>query len=185
MRAARGRCLRFWQCSYEPRGKRRIFHSNNKTKTPPRQTRLHDRAEIPASSKCTKWHSNHPRSRDKSIPYLSHTMKIFTPIALAAAIMLSVAHAAPAGDLVTQLPGWNAPLPMKIYSGYVDAGASEGYTMHEHYVFAECSAPCDPATAPVLVWPVRDSAEHFSRLNSLLFTATAWIFIPACCFAVP
>ena len=31
----------------------------------------------------------------------------------------------------------------------------------------------------------RDSAEHFSRLNALLFTATDWIFIPAHCFAIP
>ena len=31
----------------------------------------------------------------------------------------------------------------------------------------------------------RDSAEHFSRLNALLFTAVACIFIPAYCFAIP
>ena len=32
----------------------------------------------------------------------------------------------------------------------------------------------------------RDSAaEDFSRLGALLFTATAWIFIPAYCFAIP
>ena len=31
----------------------------------------------------------------------------------------------------------------------------------------------------------RDSAEHFSRLNAVLCTAMAWIFIPACCFAIP
>ena len=31
----------------------------------------------------------------------------------------------------------------------------------------------------------RDSAEHFSRLGALLFTAVAWIFIPAYCFARP
>ena len=30
----------------------------------------------------------------------------------------------------------------------------------------------------------QDSAEDFSRLNALLFTAMAWIFIPACCFAI-
>ena len=30
----------------------------------------------------------------------------------------------------------------------------------------------------------RDSAEDFSRLNALLFTATGWIFIPANCFAI-
>ena len=31
----------------------------------------------------------------------------------------------------------------------------------------------------------QDSAEHFCRLGALLFTATAWIFIPAYCFALP
>ena len=31
----------------------------------------------------------------------------------------------------------------------------------------------------------QDSAEHFSRLGALLFTAMAWIFIPAYCFAIP
>ena len=31
----------------------------------------------------------------------------------------------------------------------------------------------------------RDSAEDFSRLNALLFTAVAWIFIPVYCFAIP
>ena len=37
-------------------------------------------------------------------------------------------------------------------------------------------------------WPRQarqDSAEDFSRLNALLFTAMAWIFIPAYCFAIP
>ena len=29
------------------------------------------------------------------------------------------------------------------------------------------------------------SAEDFSRLDALLFTAAAWIFIPAYCFALP
>ena len=31
----------------------------------------------------------------------------------------------------------------------------------------------------------RDSAEDFSRLGALLFTAMAWIFIPTHCFAIP
>ena len=31
----------------------------------------------------------------------------------------------------------------------------------------------------------RDSADHFSRLNALFFTAMAWVFIPAYCFALP
>ena len=33
--------------------------------------------------------------------------------------------------------------------------------------------------------PVAILVEHFSRLGALLFTAMAWIFIPAYCFAIP
>ena len=35
------------------------------------------------------------------------------------------------------------------------------------------------------IYARRDSAEDFSRLGALLFTATTWIFIRAYCFAVP
>ena len=66
--------------------------------------------------------------------------------------------------------------------------------------------PCDSDGAPsfakpapedtdgiVEIWPLivekayarHDSAEDFSRLDALLFTAMAWIFIPAYCFALP
>ena len=34
-------------------------------------------------------------------------------------------------------------------------------------------------------WARHDSADDFSRLNALLFTAMDWIFIPAYCFAIP
>ena len=36
---------------------------------------------------------------------------------------------------------------------------------------------------PVMSMARRDSAEDFSRLDALLFTAMGWIFIPAYCFA--
>ena len=39
----------------------------------------------------------------------------------------------------------------------------------------------DAAEEPVIL----QIAEDFCRLGALLFTATAWIFIPAYCFAVP
>ena len=41
-----------------------------------------------------------------------------------AALALSVVDAAPAGDLVTNLPGFGAPLS-KFYSGYLSAGAGK------------------------------------------------------------
>ena len=44
----------------------------------------------------------------------------------------------------------------------------------------------DPDAGDDVLYPSRrDSAEDFSRLNALLFTAMAWILIPAYCFAVP
>ena len=51
---------------------------------------------------------------------------------------------------------------------------------------ADPSSECkDPSGAPKTVCDQsarQDSAEDFSRLNALLFTAVAWIFIPAYCF---
>ena len=43
----------------------------------------------------------------------------------------------------------------------------------------------DTAITFAFIFARRDSAEDFSRLNALLFTAMAWILIPAHCFAVP
>ena len=44
----------------------------------------------------------------------------------------------------------------------------------------------DNALNAMRVWTTarHDSAEHFSRVGALLFTATGWIFIPAYCFAI-
>ena len=55
--------------------------------------------------------------------------------------------------------------------------------------FVEEEAPVTPVKLPE---PLRrtkllarqDSAEDFSRLDALLFTSVAWIFIPAYCFAI-
>lgn len=60
--------------------------------------------------------------------------------------------AAVAGDEVKTLPGWEGPLPSKIYSGYLDSTppGELKYTMHMHYIFFESER--DPANDPVLVW---------------------------------
>ena len=62
-------------------------------------------------------------------------------------------HALVAKDEVTSLPGWDAPLPSKQFSGYLDIG---GGKKHLHYwmIQAEASATVDPATAPTVLWLV-------------------------------
>ena len=68
----------------------------------------------------------------------------------------------------------------------------------DHYTRGKNSPECDaylndPATLKLqTMWynmyrmslARHDSAEDFSRLNALIFTAVAWMFIPACCFAI-
>ena len=60
--------------------------------------------------------------------------------------LCAVAHAAPAADLVSSLPGWTGALKSPMYSGYVEV---EG--MQVHYLFVECESKA-PRDAPVLVW---------------------------------
>ena len=61
-------------------------------------------------------------------------------------LLCAVAHAAPAADLVSSLPGWAGSLKSPMYSGYVEV---EG--MQVHYLFVECESKA-PQDAPVLVW---------------------------------
>ena len=60
--------------------------------------------------------------------------------------LCAVAHAAPAADLVSSLPGWAGQLKSPMYSGYVDVQG-----MKVHYLFVECESKA-PRDAPVLVW---------------------------------
>jgi carboxypeptidase C (cathepsin A) len=79
-------------------------------------------------------------------------MKVFNFV-LALAVVHS-ARAVPMKDLVDVLPGWNHPLPSRMYSGYIDAGTScqdqTCYSMHEHYIFIESENA--PSTDPVVMW---------------------------------
>ena len=50
-------------------------------------------------------------------------------------------------DEVTQLPGWEGPLPSKQYSGYLAVGDG---TRHLHYYVTESEA--DPSSDPVTLW---------------------------------
>ena len=62
-------------------------------------------------------------------------------------LSLSMTAGAPADDLVSgaELPGWNADLPSKWYSGWLPVGAKK-----LHYMFVESEG--SPSTDPVVLW---------------------------------
>ena len=83
------------------------------------------------------------------------------PCALLA--LARVARAAVPADLVTNLPGFGAPLS-KLYSGYVAAGANQFL----HYVYSEAIS-ADPSTAPLALWfNVRTHHTFHSHIVSRL-----------------
>jgi serine carboxypeptidase-like clade 1 len=53
-------------------------------------------------------------------------------------------------DQVLDLPGWDAPLSSRWFSGHVCAGEKEGKMLFHHYMLLESER--DPANDPVLVW---------------------------------
>eukprot|EP00039_Didymoeca_costata_P018723 m.334701 g.334701 ORF g.334701 m.334701 type:complete len:473 (+) comp17413_c0_seq1:23-1441(+) len=63
-----------------------------------------------------------------------------------ACLCLAYSSAAPAGDLITSLPGWNGPTPTKQYSGYLNVSS----TKRLHYWLVE--AESNPDTAPTVLW---------------------------------
>ena len=74
------------------------------------------------------------------------TKLISSKSAAAGALLVALASAAPAADLVADLPGFGAPLS-KLYSGYLAAGPGQRL----HYVYSEALS-VDPASAPVVLW---------------------------------
>ena len=62
--------------------------------------------------------------------------------------------ARPDADEVHALPGWDGPLPSRMWSGYVSAGTAEeagvSHALFGHYFFAESER--DPAKDPLVVW---------------------------------
>jgi hypothetical protein len=54
---------------------------------------------------------------------------------------------------IKSLPGWEGPLPSKMYSGYIKAGTPPAYPngqMYMHYWFIESEG--NPKTDPVVAW---------------------------------
>ena len=65
--------------------------------------------------------------------------------------LFAVANAAVANDEVKVLPGWDHPLPSKMYSGFMEStppGESTKQSMH--YIFFESEG--EPAADPLLIW---------------------------------
>ena len=50
---------------------------------------------------------------------------------------LPLTWCAPSADEVTSLPGWEGPLPSRMYSGFIDVSKAAGRDMHVHYWFLE------------------------------------------------
>ena len=77
--------------------------------------------------------------------------------------LVACAAAAPAADLVDQVPGFDKT-PFKVYSGYLTVpGPLNGYDeLRIHYQFNE--AQTDPASKPVVTWhqggPGAQAAAH-------------------------
>ena len=65
------------------------------------------------------------------------------PLALLSTFACS-SLAAPAADEVTALPGWTGPLPMKMYSGYVNASDALGIACQVHYWYLESEGAPGP-----------------------------------------
>ena len=63
---------------------------------------------------------------------------------LVAATLIVATVAAPAGDLVTSLPGYGPP-PTSWYSGYLDIDGGK----HMHYIFITSPSP---STTPITAW---------------------------------
>eukprot|EP00299_Pterocystis_sp_00344_P017932 c8977_g2_i1.p1 GENE.c8977_g2_i1~~c8977_g2_i1.p1 ORF type:complete len:497 (+),score=119.52 c8977_g2_i1:1-1491(+) len=62
--------------------------------------------------------------------------------------LLSLITSFPVNDLVSELPGWDHPLPSRMFSGYIDS--NEQGTMHTHYMFMESEN--NPASDPLVLW---------------------------------
>jgi carboxypeptidase C (cathepsin A) len=72
---------------------------------------------------------------------------------LASALAVLAAAQTPASKTeVTSFPGWDGPLPSRVFTGYIDAGTppSGVGSMYFHYWMVESEG--NPATDPVIMW---------------------------------
>jgi len=72
---------------------------------------------------------------------LSMLLKLFLFLTIAVGV-----NAAISADQVMSLPGWDAPLPTKQYSGYLNIAGGK----HLHYWLVQSTG--NPATDPLVFW---------------------------------
>lgn len=91
-------------------------------------------------------------------------------------LVLTLKHhtlsAAPAGDKILSLPGWDGALPSTQYSGYLDL---PGTSKHIHYWFIS-SESATPATDPVTIW--LNGGPGCSSLDGLVYEHGPFRFDP-------
>ena len=80
-------------------------------------------------------------------------MRIIILRAVLLSTLVNMAHAAPASDLVSAIPGFPADAPFKTYSGYLDVpGPVAGYSsLKIAYIFNEAISST-PTSQPVVAW---------------------------------
>jgi len=81
---------------------------------------------------------------------------LLTCVFLCTPVMTEIAK-----DEITSLPGWDAPLPSRQFSGYLDIGASK----HMHYWLVESEK--DPKNAPTVLW--LNGGPGCSSLDGLVY----------------
>lgn len=69
-------------------------------------------------------------------------------------------------DRVSELPGWNQPLPSRLYSGYLDY-EFHGQQVHTHYILLEAEQIGDCNCDKPLIYWVRDM--HYSGIRFFIF----------------
>lgn len=75
-------------------------------------------------------------------------MRSVTQMLGTVAALAMAAFAFPAEDEVKSLPGWDGPLPSRMWAGYVSVGQQKD--RHLHYIAVESQS--NPETDPVTMW---------------------------------
>jgi carboxypeptidase C (cathepsin A) len=92
--------------------------------------------------------STNPNSTVMSLPILALITYLITYSLCASA---SYPGGVRSTDEVKLLPGWDGPLPSRMFSGFIDSTpAGESKPQHMHYIFVESEN--DPSSDPVLIW---------------------------------
>lgn len=98
------------------------------------------------------------------------------PTLLVVLSSIFLAAAAPAADEVKALPGWDAPLPSKHYSGFVNVTDTAGIPMLVHYLYIESEKA--PDADPTILCAC--SRPRSIRFNSRHILAPCCTYVLRC-----